>query len=514
MTTPFDQQPQPVPPSEGTNDAPEDRANAPTVPNTVPAGQPNVASDGATTTPMTPATASQRPAGAPFDRVYAVSPQQLFQVIHDQLTTGATFTLDNENTQTGAFSFHSYDGVNCTLTVVPQGAAGAAIRLEATGNESAKRVDEFLAALDKRIGVAPAPATHGAGAATGFAGAAAPAVLAPNAQGVKKTSKLAVFAIIWGVLFVLAQFVDVSGRSWGGLLFATVIPALLSGFAVYVTRPSGKVQGRVLAWVAVGITVVGLVIGGVFVIRDDAKAKADRAELEASLATKCEAYSWPESDIAALLPQPKSTKGEIRSESSDYFSIEVCGTDAKQYADYVKSVQDNGFTVDYSKSADSFNAKNADGYSVSVSRNTDDETIMSITIQVPEKKEDTSTDGDAAKQDDKSTHTGTDSSDANKQSDQSSDQKAQQNTNDSADFKATMDSYEAFIDEYVAFMNKYQKSDNVVSMATDYAGMMKRYSEFSQKVDAIDENSLSSEDSAYYTEVMTRCAQKLASVGQ
>lgn len=85
MTTPFDQQPQPVPPSEGTNDAPEDRANAPTVPNTVPAGQPNVASDGATTTPMTPATASQRPAGAPFDRVYAVSPQQLFQVIHDQL---------------------------------------------------------------------------------------------------------------------------------------------------------------------------------------------------------------------------------------------------------------------------------------------------------------------------------------------------------------------------------------------------------------------------------------------
>lgn len=132
--------------------------------------------------------------------------------------------MDNENTQTGAFSFHSYDGVNCTLTVVPQGAAGAAIRLEATGNESAKRVDEFLAALDKRIGVAPAPATHGAGAATGFAGAAAPAVLAPNAQGVKKTSKLAVFAIIWGVLFVLAQFVDVSGRSWGGLLFATVIP--------------------------------------------------------------------------------------------------------------------------------------------------------------------------------------------------------------------------------------------------------------------------------------------------
>lgn len=137
MTTPFDNNLSRFHRPKARNDAPEDRANAPTVPNTVPAGQPNVASDGATTTPMAPATASQRPAGAPFDRVYAVSPQQLFQVIHDQLTTGATFTLDNENTQTGAFSFHSYDGVNCTLTVVPQGAAGAAIRLEATGNESA-----------------------------------------------------------------------------------------------------------------------------------------------------------------------------------------------------------------------------------------------------------------------------------------------------------------------------------------------------------------------------------------
>ena len=50
------------------------------------------------------------------------------------------------------------------------------------------------------------------------------------------------------------------------------------------------------------------------------------------------------------LPQPKSTKGEIKSESRP-LSIKVCDTDAKQYADYVKSVQDNGFTVDYNKSA-------------------------------------------------------------------------------------------------------------------------------------------------------------------
>ena len=93
MTTPFDQQPQPVPPSEGTNDAPEDRANAPTVPNTVPAGQPNVKRLMVLPLPDDSGYGiAAVSAGAPFDRVYAVSPQQLFQVIHDQLTTGATFT--------------------------------------------------------------------------------------------------------------------------------------------------------------------------------------------------------------------------------------------------------------------------------------------------------------------------------------------------------------------------------------------------------------------------------------
>ncbi len=52
------------------------------------------------------------------------------------------------------------------------------------------------------------------------------------------------FAIIWGVLFVLAQFVDVLADPGAGLLLFTVIPALLSGFAVYVTRPSGRCKAE------------------------------------------------------------------------------------------------------------------------------------------------------------------------------------------------------------------------------------------------------------------------------
>ena len=77
----------------------------------------------------------------------------------------------------------------------------------------------------------------------------------------KKTSKLAVFAIIVAAVFLLITFIGVN--SWGLLAFFALLPVLLSGFAVYTTRKDGKAQGRVLAWVAVGITVVALIVGGV-----------------------------------------------------------------------------------------------------------------------------------------------------------------------------------------------------------------------------------------------------------
>ena len=83
---------------------------------------------------------------------------------------------------------------------------------------------------------------------------------APNVRN-KKTSKLAVFAIIVAAVFLLITFIGVN--SWSLLAFFALLPVLLSGFAVYTTRKDGKAQGRVLAWVAVGITVVALIVGGV-----------------------------------------------------------------------------------------------------------------------------------------------------------------------------------------------------------------------------------------------------------
>lgn len=76
-------------------------------------------------------------------------------------------------------------------------------------------------------------------------------------------------------------------------------------------------------------------------------------------------------------------------------------------------------------------------------------------------------------------------------------------------FKEMMDSYEAFFDEYIDFMERYQKESNPLSMMTDYYEIMMRYSEFAEKIDAIDESALPLADQKYYLEVVTRVNKKL-----
>lgn len=65
-----------------------------------------------------------------------------------------------------------------------------------------------------------------------------------------------------------------------------------------------------------------------------------------------------------------------------------------------------------------------------------------------------------------------------------------------------MDSYEQFFDQYVEFMKKYKDSGDSISMLADYTKMMQQYTDTMNKLNAIDQNSLSAADEAYYLEVM------------
>ena len=80
------------------------------------------------------------------------------------------------------------------------------------------------------------------------------------------------------------------------------------------------------------------------------------------------------------------------------------------------------------------------------------------------------------------------------------------------DFKAAMDSYEAFFDEYVAIMKKYKENPTDMSILTDYATYMGQYADMMQKFEAWENEDLSKAELAYYIDVQARITKKLLEV--
>lgn len=84
-----------------------------------------------------------------------------------------------------------------------------------------------------------------------------------------------------------------------------------------------------------------------------------------------------------------------------------------------------------------------------------------------------------------------------------------------AEFKAAMDSYEAFFDEYVAFMKKYSQSNGTdMSLLNDYTAYMSKYADTMTKFEALKEADLSVAETSYYIEVQSRITKKLLEVTQ
>ena len=75
---------------------------------------------------------------------------------------------------------------------------------------------------------------------------------------------------------------------------------------------------------------------------------------------------WPNSDVAKLLPVPKSNIGSISWENSGGFVIYIGNTTKTEYNEYVNACSAKGFNVDYNKGDDYYYADNADGYHVSL----------------------------------------------------------------------------------------------------------------------------------------------------
>ena len=94
---------------------------------------------------------------------------------------------------------------------------------------------------------------------------------------------------------------------------------------------------------------------------------------------------WPSSDVAKLLPVPKSNIGSISWENSGGFVIYISNTTKAEYNEYVNACSAKGFNVDYNKGDDYYYADNADGYHVSLRY--EGNNVMWIRADEPEAEE-------------------------------------------------------------------------------------------------------------------------------
>ena len=161
---------------------------------------------------------------------------------------------------------------------------------------------------------------------------------------------------------------------------------------------------------------------------------------------------WPITELAQLLPIPKSTKGKISTDTSDRLYVYIGNTSIEDYNTYVNECYQKGFSVDYDKSEKYYDAKNANGYELSLNYTGGE--VMTIEISKPENaviEEDTNKDTNGTQnlvdnQDDANENSTT----------QNQSQETTSTTNlvngMRQEFKAAMDSYESFMNEYYDFM--------------------------------------------------------------
>jgi len=77
-------------------------------------------------------------------------------------------------------------------------------------------------------------------------------------------------------------------------------------------------------------------------------------------------HAWSDSNLAKTLPDPDFTADAVSSDKDDYFYVYTYGISSQDYKDYIKAVQEKGFTDEKEEYSSSYHAKNSDGIEVSL----------------------------------------------------------------------------------------------------------------------------------------------------
>lgn len=207
-------------------------------------------------------------------------------------------------------------------------------------------------------------------------------------------------------------------------------------------------------------------------------------------------FVWPDSDIAKLLPVPKSNFGVVEWERSEGFVADVANTSIDDFNEYISSCKEKGFTVDYQAGGDFYYANDEVGNKLTLRHNDGD--VMLVRIDAPSEDELETSDSTE----------GTSTDNINRET-------SEQNMDSGirSEFKEALDSYEKFIDEYCEFMKKYNSSSDTLSMLKDYTDYMTQYGDMINKIKKIGDEEMSSEEAVYYAEVTARVSKKILEVG-
>lgn len=218
-------------------------------------------------------------------------------------------------------------------------------------------------------------------------------------------------------------------------------------------------------------------------------------------------FKWPDSEIAKLLPVPKSDYGVVDWENSDGFVANIANTSVEDFNEYISACKEKGFTVDYQAGDDFYYANDEGGNKLALNYKEGD--VMFVRIDKPETEMTETTMEDSSNSGEETAATMVeDSSESNEEAAISADSDIR------PEFKEAMDSYEAFFDEYCEFMKKYKESNNAASMLGDYTDYMTKYTDAMTKMSELNNGKLSNEEIIYYSEVTARITKKLTEVAQ
>lgn len=254
------------------------------------------------------------------------------------------------------------------------------------------------------------------------------------------------------------------------------------------TPKKGKGRGCLIA---VLVVIVIAIIGGI--------SRCGGGEKE-----EVHQLNWPDSGLAAMLPEPGTDKGEVSMDSADYLSVDLEQRSEEDFNKYVEACKEKGFTVDYSSSSSSYYADNEEGYHLSLFyAESRDEISIQLSAPSEEKPEEEAPEETTPEQD------------ATPEESPQDEPETDGDASASSDYRAMVDEWEAFMNKYCDFMETYNgDSGNVASMALDYADMMSQYSDWAEKMDAVDDSNLSAEDVQYYIDAQSRINKRLLEIGE